>query len=1142
MSKKIAKGRWKQGGLVLAVAAMLGSAGAEVHAQEVSKEVASQIASLEQEKDARTPAQQKMDSQLIYASKMSQGFAISSAVKTLEVEIPEDESGSVLVDISGEVTPELLQQIVDAGGTVQSAFPEYKTIRAILPLEQIEGIAENLAVRFIGPADLPHIAGSTAPQAGVVMKRFGFGPSAALKPAPTLPAAPAAPLVSAQPARTKRPQRDLAHIAQQIRAARQRMEADRVSSALGLSGLSGADIFSNPAVFHDLAPFLSVSVAAPAPVLAPGSGSVDTEGDTTHRANLARSTFGATGAGLKIGVLSDSIDDSSGSYAAALASGDTSPVTVLPGQAGTGAGEGLAMLEIIHDMAPDAQLYFATAFTSAASFAQNIRDLRTAGCDIIIDDVSYFNEGVFQDDNIAQSVNAVTASGASYFSSAGNEYYLGSLAANASGVWEGNFVDSTYTGLAKTGGTFHNFAGTTGAAGTQDPVYSFAKNSAFLFWDDPLTKSGNDYDLFLTNTAGTSITTSAANVQNGTGNPYEQITITATGTGRRLIIFKKTAAAPRFLHLTLNGNIFFSNTGVPFYATNGQTAGHSAAADAFSVAAAPAVAPGPFPGVFGPASPPENFTSDGPRRIFFAADGTPITPNDYSSTGGTVRAKPDITAADGVTTTLPSASGLNPFYGTSAAAPHAAAIAALLKSYNPALTPAQIRSILTGTAIDILTPGPDTVTGAGIVDAYSALANAPTPNLLPISLFASRISGGTGTTGIINLRDPAPAGGVTLPLTVVSGPATVPGSVFIAGGQKTATFPISTSVVSSDIVSAIQTSYLTETKTAFLGVQAEYTASGRIMTTTGAGVSGVAVSALIPGVSTLPAVTNSTAVPIPDGTGTGGTTPGAVVSSPITFTGTGTVASIRVGVNITHTYQTDLALTLIAPDGTKVILRPQAAAGGGTSIVTSFPDLTPSSQPLSALFGKPVAGTWKLQAQDFYGGDTGTINSFTLTLGQNVQVPVTATTGSDGSYLFPNFTFVPGSYTLTPFAAGFSFVPSTRTITVGPNAAAQDFALSSSIRTSATITKGTDYTVTLTIANGGSEATSTLLTKASLGAAQPTSPALPVSVGTIPTATAATVVLHFPTSAGTSGSAVLLRASGSYSGGSFSLSQAVKLP
>ena len=62
-------------------------------------------------------------------------------------------------------------------------------------------------------------------------------------------------------------------------------------------------------------------------------------------------------------------------------------------------------------------------------------------------------------------------------------------------------------------------------------------------------------------------------------------------------------------------------------------------------------------------------------------------------------------------TTLATTSGLNPFYGTSAAAPHAGAIAALLKSANPALTLAQVRSLLTTTAIDIETSGYDNVSG-----------------------------------------------------------------------------------------------------------------------------------------------------------------------------------------------------------------------------------------------------------------------------------------------------------------------------------------------------------------------------------------------------------------------------------------------
>jgi hypothetical protein len=99
------------------------------------------------------------------------------------------------------------------------------------------------------------------------------------------------------------------------------------------------------------------------------------------------------GTGLKIGVLSNGV----GGLAEAQARGELGAVTVLPGQFGTTAGEGTAMLEIIHDIAPGEQLYFATAFTGPAQFAQNIRDLRAAGCDIIVDDVFYFLETPFQD-------------------------------------------------------------------------------------------------------------------------------------------------------------------------------------------------------------------------------------------------------------------------------------------------------------------------------------------------------------------------------------------------------------------------------------------------------------------------------------------------------------------------------------------------------------------------------------------------------------------------------------------------------------------------------------------------------------------------------------------------------------------------
>ena len=168
----------------------------------------------------------------------------------------------------------------------------------------------------------------------------------------------------------------------------------------------------------------------------------------------------------------------------------------------------------------------------------------------------------------------------------------------------------------------------------------------------------------------------------------------------------------------------------PALATNGATRGHSAAAQAFSVAAAPAAAgfsgsiggpDGPYPNQFSPTSQNEFFTSDGPRRLILRTDGSEITPGNRTSTGGVVRQKPDVTAADGVSCAAP---GFLPFFGTSAAAPHAAAIAALLRSALPSITTDQIRNALVGSAIDIAAPGTDRDTGAGIVMAHAALDRA----------------------------------------------------------------------------------------------------------------------------------------------------------------------------------------------------------------------------------------------------------------------------------------------------------------------------------------------------------------------------------------------------------------------------------
>ena len=156
---------------------------------------------------------------------------------------------------------------------------------------------------------------------------------------------------------------------------------------------------------------------------------------------------------MKIGVLSDSNDFLEDSIAKGELPAD---VTTLPGQDGRpGSGEGTAMLEIVHDLAPGAKLFFATAFASATSFADNIRALRAAGCDIIVDDIIYFSESPFQDGEIAKAVEDVTADGALYFSSAGNS---GNANDGTSGVWEGDFKKAKSTIGALAGlGDVHDF-------------------------------------------------------------------------------------------------------------------------------------------------------------------------------------------------------------------------------------------------------------------------------------------------------------------------------------------------------------------------------------------------------------------------------------------------------------------------------------------------------------------------------------------------------------------------------------------------------------------------------------------------------------------------------------------------------------
>jgi hypothetical protein len=563
---------------------------------EAIKNFQAQLKLLKAEKKSFTAVQRKVNSSIIRHLHVSVLQDRPDNLPNLQSRIKLNNKNEILTDIKANVSDAVLKMITDNGGTIINQFPQYRAIRALIPITAVEVIAAHSDIQFIDKAAL--------------------------------------------------------------------CETRKVNTS---------------------------------------------EGDVAHNAPLVRAK-GYTGAGVKVGVLSDSVTGPLGEdYLTPLkASGDLpATVTVLEDitPPDYGNGEGAAMMEIVYDLAPGSPLYFASAFNGAASFANNIIALKNAGCKVIVDDVGYFNESPFQDDVISQAVTTVIAAGVAYFSSAGNS---GSLRAGTSGTYEADYVDDN-PGGAIDAWHLHDFA-----PGVWYNLMFTNPGVITLFWSDALGASANDYDLYVIDGSGL-IVDYSINSQTGTQDPYEAIGVGSYGynyAGYYILIdrFSPDAAhisAPRFLHLN-------ASRAQTQYATNGETHGHPTIESAFCVSAVSANSTTtPFTG----AETLESFTSDGPRRVFYYPNGTPITPGNLSSTGGYVRKKPDITAADDVKCATP---GFNPFRGTSAAAPHAAAITALLLSAKPNATAAQIRKALTQSAL----PAPpvwNDVAGYGIVMADSAL-------------------------------------------------------------------------------------------------------------------------------------------------------------------------------------------------------------------------------------------------------------------------------------------------------------------------------------------------------------------------------------------------------------------------------------
>jgi subtilisin family serine protease len=407
------------------------------------------------------------------------------------------------------------------------------------------------------------------------------------------------------------------------------------------------------------------------------AGGTTTEGDVAARADVVRAQ-GLDGHGVVVGVISDGIDH----LGDAQASGDLPAIDVPDGGCRRGSGdEGTALLEIVHDVAPGARLLFAGP-ASSVEMVEAVECLVAAGADVIVDDLGFFGEPYFEDGPVAAAVRDAVAAGVSYHSSAGNE--------------AGEHLEQDFVPTA--GSTAHDFGA--GTADNTDTVLVPAGGTltCVLQWNDPFGGSANDYDMFLLD-ADLNVVDFSVDPQEGAQDPIEIVSIanqSATDQLANVVISRFAGEARRLELFCLGAGALEHGT------TAGSIVGHPALAEVVAVAAID-VHDENLDEV-------EAFSSQGPARIDFPVRQT--------------RAKPDVAAFDGVSISnaggFPSCPPFCAFFGTSAASPHTAGVAALLLQKDPGLTPAGVQAALRQGAADIEAPGFDDVSGFGRLDALAA--------------------------------------------------------------------------------------------------------------------------------------------------------------------------------------------------------------------------------------------------------------------------------------------------------------------------------------------------------------------------------------------------------------------------------------
>ncbi len=440
--------------------------------------------------------------------------------------------------------------------------------------------------------------------------------------------------------------------------------------------------------------------------------------------------LGLDGKGIRIGIISDTYNKLGGAAQSVLdgdlpgtgnPNGFTKEVVVLRESVVRGIDEGRAMAELIHDIAPAAELYFYGALDGILEMESAVLALAEAGCDIIVDDLLSNSAPIYQDGIVAQAVDKVTADGVAYFSAAGN---FGKTAFESEYRFE--LVDNESKQV------FRYLSGNT------DRLFLIRRGiqlSVELHWDDfSIFGSGRqpegDLDIELINEATGELLASSTESNFDTGVPLERISyqnLTGEDLFALLVITRRDGVNPERITYFLGGDIVFLRKGdieAVDEGFNGTIYGHRAAEGAITLAAMNyTLSP-----EFGGTPRIEDFSSYGglPKIRNSKGERMPLE----------IRQKPELTAPDAVNTSFfgfqdPESDGFNNFFGTSAAAPNAAAVAALMLQVNPDLTPQDIKSILIESALDMDDPitetfdtGFDFASGYGLLQADKAIAIA----------------------------------------------------------------------------------------------------------------------------------------------------------------------------------------------------------------------------------------------------------------------------------------------------------------------------------------------------------------------------------------------------------------------------------